>query len=274
MLEISADFFTINTIRLEYLWLGRQRENTPTLVFLHEGLGSVAMWKDFPEQVVAATSLPALVFSRQGYGCSEPFPWPRDVSYMHDEALDVLPRVLDAANIEQAILIGHSDGGSISLMHAATDKQQRVRALILLAPHVFNEKSCVDSIAAARVAYNTTDLRQRLAAYHKDVDNTFWGWNDIWLHPDFWHWNIEEYLPDVVVPVLHIQGEDDEYGSSAQAQAIRQKCKGSVEIVMFPDCGHSPHRDQTDKTIRSITKFIDNHQLKKQVFTATKEITH
>lgn len=252
-----TDFFTIDATRLEYQWYGRPQKNSPTLVFLHEGLGSVAMWKDFPEQVTTATGLSALLFSRQGYGCSDPYPLPRDVGYMHHEALEVLPRVLDAANIEQAILVGHSDGGSISLIHAATDKRQRVRALILLAPHVFNEKICVESIRTARVAYETTDLRERLAAHHVDVDNSFWGWNDIWLHPDFWRWNIEEYLPDVVVPVLHLQGEDDEYGSSAQAQAIREKCGGSVELVMLPDCGHSPHRDQPEQTIHAITEFID-----------------
>lgn len=258
-----TDFFTIDAIRLEYQWHGRQRGNTPTLVFLHEGLGSVAMWKDFPEQVVAATGLPALLFSRQGYGCSDPYPLPRAVGYMHDEALEVLPRVLEAANIEQAILIGHSDGGSIALIHAATDKHQRVRALILLAPHVFNEEICVESIRAAKVAYETTHLRERLAAYHMDVDNSFRGWNDIWLHPDFRCWNIEEYLPNVVVPVQHIQGDNDAYGSSAQAQAIRKKCGGSVELVMLPNCGHSPHQDQPGQTIRAITEFIDHHQLKK-----------
>lgn len=255
------NFINIDGVHLEYYWIGSLLPDRPTLVFLHEGLGSAAMWKEFPHQVAAATGLSAFVFSRRGYGQSDPAVLPRQVDYMHTEGLDVLPELLDAVGIERAVLVGHSDGGSIALIFAATDPKQRAKGLILMAPHVFNEELCVASIRKAKELYETTNLRERLAKYHADVDHTFWGWNDIWLLPAFMDWNIEEYLPDITVPVLHIQGEDDQYGTIAQPNAIKQQCQGPVKVVMLLDCAHSAHLDQPERTIESIQTFLQFYQL-------------
>lgn len=257
--ESHSGFLDIDGDSLEYRWIAARDRNAPSLVFLHEGLGSVSLWRDFPDAVAEATGCGALVYSRRGYGQSSPVPLPRPVRYMHDEGLDILPKVLDAAGLKRVILVGHSDGASISLIHAGgADPQGRVRGLILEAPHVFNEEVCVASIREAKTAYETTDLRDRLARYHgANVDVAFWGWNRVWLDPDFWHWNIEEYLPAVTVPVIVIQGEQDEYGTAAQYQAIERQVAGPCEVVVLPDCRHSPHRDQRDLTLAAMTRFID-----------------
>jgi pimeloyl-ACP methyl ester carboxylesterase len=206
-------FQTAGGHRLEYKRINpRPRPgaaDAPVLVFLHEGLGSVAMWKDFPETVSHATGCPAIVYSRYGYGKSDRLAEARGVDYMHREALEVLPQLLDALSIRNPILIGHSDGASIALIHSGAGSRP-VNGLVLLAPHVFVENITVQSIAEAKVAFENTDLRARLARYHDDAESTFRGWNDIWLHPDFRRWNIEEYLPGVACPVLIIQGDDDQ----------------------------------------------------------------
>lgn len=256
MTSPPVKFIQIGGVRLEYYCIGDRSLEQPTLVFLHEGLGSASMWKEFPMQLVEATGFNAFVYSRRGYGQSDPAVLPRQVDYMHTEALEVLPKLLDAVGIEQTILVGHSDGGSIALIFAATDPEQRTQGIVLLAPHVFNETLCVDSIAMAKDLYKTTDLRKRLAKYHADVDHTFWGWNDIWLLPEFMDWNIESYLPEITVPVLYIQGENDQYGTIAQANAVKQQCRGPVSINILPDCTHSAHLDQPDRTISLIQTFI------------------
>ncbi len=231
-------------------------ERQPTLVFLHEGLGSVALWKNFPANVVAATGCPALVYSRFGYGKSDKLAQARKVDYMHREALDVLPEVLDQLGIEAPILIGHSDGASIALIHAGAGKRP-LRGVVAMAPHVFVEDITVQSIAEAKTTFQSTDLAERLGRYHDDVVSTFWGWNDIWLHPDFRRWNIEEYLAGIAVPVLLIQGEDDQYGTVAQVEAIARQVSGPVETVLLPDCAHSPHQSlQKDTTIAAIAGFV------------------
>ena len=235
--------------------------DSPALVLLHEGLGSIAMWKTFPEQLHEATGLNAFSYSRQAYGKSGAAVLPRGADYMHREALDVLPKVLEAANIKIPLLLGHSDGASIALIYTGAARLPHSPALILMAPHVFNEALSVKSIQAAKLAYEQSDLRERLGAYHDDVDNAFWGWNDIWLHEDFRDWNIEEYLPGISVPVLHIQGENDEYGTEAQALAIQAQCAGPVEITMLGNCGHSPVRDQALATLKVINGFICQHNL-------------
>ena len=230
----------------------------PTLVFLHEGLGSVALWKQFPRQVAEAAGCPALVYSRYGYGKSDKLDAPRAVDYMHREALEVLPDVLGQLGIASPVLIGHSDGASIALIHAGAGKRP-VRGVVAMAPHVFVEDITVKSIAEAGETFRTTDLPDRLGRYHDDVVSTFRGWNDIWLHPDFRRWNIEEVLAGIAVPVLLIQGEDDQYGTVAQVEAIARQVSGPVETVMLPDCAHSPHQSpQKDATIAAIVGFVGN----------------
>jgi len=224
----------------------------PTLVFLHEGLGSVGLWRDFPDRLAEATGRPAFVYSRAGYGQSERTEMPRPIRYMHDEA-GLLPDVLEAAGVEDPVLIGHSDGASISIIHAGSGG--KARALVLLAPHVLTEEMGLRSIAKAREAYERGDLRQRLAKHHKDVDAAFWGWNRPWLDPEFRQWNLEEFLPRIQVPILVVQGEDDEYGTQAQMAAIQRGAR-DVEVLLLPRCGHSPHRDQPDATLRGISSFL------------------
>ena len=241
--------------RLEYLRIAQRRAGVPPLVFLHEGLGSISLWRDFPERVAEASGAETLVYSRRGYGESDPIQGARGVDYMHREALDVLPEVLDRLGIVEPILVGHSDGASIALIYAGASGR-RVRGLILEAPHVFVETLTVESIAEATEAYNATSLREKLARHHADVDGAFWGWNDIWLHPDFLRWNIEEYLPAITVPTLVIQGADDEYGTLAQLDAIERGLSGPVERLVLPDCKHSPHRDQAEATLDAMTRFV------------------
>jgi len=228
------------------------RASRPTLVFLHEGLGSVGLWRDFPDRMAEATGLPAFVYSRAGYGQSERAEMPRPIRYMHDEA-GLLPDVLEAAGVEDPVLVGHSDGASISIIHAGSGG--KARALVLLAPHVFTEEMGLRSIAKAREAYQSGDLRQRLAKHHEDVEAAFWGWNRPWLDPEFRQWNLEEFLPRIQVPILVVQGEDDEYGTQAQIEAIQRGAR-DVEVLLLPRCGHSPHRDQPEATLRGITSFL------------------
>ena len=252
-------FQTAGGHRLEYRQIDPRRNagaaDAPQLVFLHEGLGSVARWKDFPAEVVRVTDVPALVYSRYGYGKSDRLAEARGVDYMHREALDVLPELLDALSIRNPILIGHSDGASIALIHAGAGSRP-VRGLVLLAPHVFVEDITVQSIAGAKAAFDDTDLPSKLGRYHDDVQSTFRGWNDIWLHPDFRRWNIEECLSSVTCPVLLIQGEDDQYGTDAQVKAIARQVMGPVEALMLPNCAHSPHVDQRQTTVEKIAQFV------------------
>ncbi|KAA3628361.1 MAG: alpha/beta hydrolase [Proteobacteria bacterium] len=258
--QSETGFLTVDGVRLEYARFAAAQADLPTLVFLHEGLGCVALWKDFPERVAAATGCEVFVYSRIGYGKSDPVEVPRPLSYMHIEGLEVVSKVLDAAGIGEAVLVGHSDGGSIALVNAGAVHDRRVTGLVLLAPHVFNEAVCVESIRKVKIAYETTELRDKLARLHGDnVDCAFWGWNHAWLDPDFMQWNIEEYLPGVKVPILAIQGEDDEYGTLAQLDAIERQVNGPTERLVLPDCGHSPHRDQPEATLEAITGFVNTH---------------
>jgi pimeloyl-ACP methyl ester carboxylesterase len=243
--------------RLEYIRLAsaHPRDDAPAIVFLHEGLGSVSMWRDFPQRVADLTGCEAVVYSRHGYGRSDPITVSRSVRYMHDEGLEVLPELLDRLAIEAPILLGHSDGGSISLI-CAGGTGQRLTGVIVMAPHVMVEEISVRSIAEAKVVYDESDLRQRLAKYHADVDSTFRGWNDIWLHPDFRRWNIETYLPNIACPVLAIQGEDDEYGTLDQIERIAAQAP-DVELCKLADCRHSPHKDQPAAVLEAIGGFVD-----------------
>jgi len=240
--------------RLEVVEIDAGGRDRPTLVLLHEGLGSIAMWRDFPHHLAHATASRVVAYSRRGYGNSAPLTGARGVRYMHDEADVVLPDLLDALGIARPILVGHSDGASIALIHAAGPRG--VAAVVAMAPHVMVEDVSVASIAAAREAYRTTALREKLARYHADVDGAFRGWNDIWLHPDFRAWNIEACLPRIACPILAIQGEDDEYGTMAQLDRIARGAR-DVELVKLGDCRHSPHRDQPDAVLDAIARFVD-----------------
>jgi pimeloyl-ACP methyl ester carboxylesterase len=245
---------TVQGRKLEVQRIAGTGADAPTLVFLHEGLGSVSMWRDFPQQVAAATGCPVVVYSRYGYGNSEAFGEPRRVDYMHEEALEVLPELLDRLGIVEPVLVGHSDGGSIALIYAGA--HDRVKGLVVMAPHVFVEDIGVASIAGAKTVFETTDLPQKLGRHHADAVKTFWGWNNIWMHPDFRRWNIEEYLPRIDCPVLAIQGFDDEYGTMAQLDAIAKQAGGMVELLRLTDCRHSPHRDQPAVVIEAMSRFI------------------
>jgi pimeloyl-ACP methyl ester carboxylesterase len=239
---------------LEIQRIAGRNHNAPELVFLHEGLGSVSHWRKFPAEVAQATGYPVTVYSRYGSGNSDVLAEPRAVTYMHDEALHVLPDLLAQLHIQNPILIGHSDGASIALIYAGI--HNCVRGLVLLAPHVFVEDLSVASIAEAKLKFETTDLAEKLTRHHRDASRTFWGWNNIWLHPDFRHWNIEEYLPRITCPILAIQGLDDQYGTMAQLEAIKRHSGGPVEILKLVDCRHSAHRDQPEAVLAAITRFV------------------
>ncbi|HJT06554.1 MAG TPA: alpha/beta hydrolase [Stellaceae bacterium] len=247
-------FLTAGGHRLEYARIDGARDR-PTLIMLHEGLGSIALWRDFPMKLAQATGCAVVVYSRYGYGRSDALAGPRGVDYMHREALEALPELRARLGLDDAILVGHSDGASIALIHAGSGRWP-VRALVLEAPHVFVEDVSLTSIAAARTAYETTDLSRRLARYHADVDSAFRGWNDIWLHADFRAWNIEDVLPGVRRPVLAIQGADDEYGTLAQLDAIERGVAGAFERLVLPECKHSPHRDQEQTVLAAMARFI------------------
>jgi len=241
-------------LAIETRWVGDAASSRPPVVFLHEGLGSLAMWKDFPARLCDTHGLRGLVFSRYGYGRSTPKPpderWP--VDFMHRQAFEVLPLLFDALGIARPWLFGHSDGASIALLHAS---RHPVAGVVAVAPHVFTEDFGIASIEAARVAYETTDWRSRLARYHADVDSAFRGWNDVWLDPAFRAWNIEAALDTIRCPLLVVQGEDDEYGTLEQIARIRRRVP-QAELLVLADCGHSPHRDQPDRLIEAAGAFI------------------
>lgn len=244
--------------RLEYEWLGPGADEAATVVMLHEGLGSVAMWRDFPQAVQAATGLGVLVYSRWGYGKSDPFhDYPRPVEYLTPEAQVALPDVLRNLRVTRPILLGHSDGASIAIIYAGSGIEPSPLGVILMAPHVFVEHICTVSIAKARVAYEAEGLRDKLARYHDDVDSAFYGWNTIWMRPQFINdWNIESYVDSIACPITVIQGADDEYGTAAQYDSIRAHSGGRAEVVVLPDCGHSPHRDQRERTLDAIARHV------------------
>lgn len=250
------DFLQIGGTRLECRWIGPRPDEAPTIVFLHEGLGSVSLWRDFPDALAEATGCGALVYSRAGYGRSDPAPLPRPVRFMHDEA-QVLRAVLAQSRIREHVLLGHSDGASIALIAAGSAAIPGLRALVLEAPHTFAEPCGLESIARIADVYRTTSLRERLARHHgANVDVAFWGWNRVWLDADFRAWNIDDVLPGVTVPTLVIQGEDDEYGSWHHVESIQRRSKGRVETLLVPRCGHAPHAEQRETTLAAMTRFI------------------
>lgn len=252
----GSGFIGVDKVSLEYQWIDG-KPNAPVLVLLHEGLGCTDMWKGFPQLLAGQTGFGVFVYSRQGYGRSDPCILPRPTSYMHDEA-KVLSKVLSKIPGDTFILVGHSDGASIASIYAARNPQVDLQALVLLAPHFFVESLSIDSIATVKKLYRTTELRNRLMKYHgKQVDNAFKGWNDVWLSDDFKSWNITEYLPRISTPTLVIQGEDDEYGSEAQVKVAQEHIAAPVVVRMFVDCGHSPHRQFEKETVSVINDFVE-----------------
>ena len=226
----------------------------PALILLHEGLGSARLWRDVPQILARDTGCTIVNYSRYGNGFSEALSAKRTPRYMHDEGLVALPELLRELQIRDCVLLGHSDGASIALIYAGSGFP--VRGLILEAPHVFVEDLSVQSIAAARVAYESGDLRKRLARHHADGDRTFYGWNDIWLDPSFRDWNIEEYAMRVTAPVLLVQGENDEYGTREQLLAIRRATCGRVDELLVGAAAHTPHRDRPDVVLPAIAGFV------------------
>lgn len=249
-------------VDIEHLWVNRSPaiDARPLLVFLHEGLGSVSMWRDFPQALCEACDLPGLVYSRPGYGLSTPRmdneAWGPD--FMHRQALEVLPALLAALRIDQPIvLFGHSDGGSIALLFAA-HHPERVKACVVAAPHLFVEEVAVQSITQARIAYEHGDLREKLARHHRNPDSAFLGWNDAWLSPAFLDWNLEAEVRKITAPVLAVQGEQDEYGTMKQIRKIAELAP-QTRLLELAHCGHSPHRDQAALLIANVRSFLEQH---------------
>ena len=252
----DSGFLAVGSQRLEYRMVGPRPDAAPTIVMLHEGLGSVGLWGDFPERLQQAAGCGVFVYSRAGYGQSSPVSLPRPLSYMHDEARETLPALLDAIGFQRGLLLGHSDGASIAAIYAGTHQDHRIGGLVLIAPHFFTEDAGIASIEEARKAYETTDLRQRLARWHADVDNAFKGWNGAWLNPDFRKWDITEQLAYIRVPILIVQGEGDQYGTVKQIEVAKQECYCPVEVALLAGARHSPQRDKPEETVSAISGFV------------------
>jgi pimeloyl-ACP methyl ester carboxylesterase len=250
-----SGFLCIGDADLEYRMIGPSPEQAPTIVLLHEGLGSAALWGDFPEKLQAATGAGVFVYSRAGYGASSPVKLPRPLDYMHREALEVLPKLLDAIGFRRGLLVGHSDGASIAAIYVGGIQDHRVRAIALIAPHFVVEDISVASIAEIKTSYETTELRAKLARWHKDVDNAFYGWNGAWLDPKFCTWDISEYLAYIRVPVAIIQGADDRYGTMRQVEIAQEECYCPVDVTLLSGAGHSPHREAPGATLNAISDF-------------------
>ena len=238
--------------QLDYI-VKNEPGSRPTLVFLHEGLGSIELWRTFPDEVVGATDHRGLVYSRSGHGWSETATGPRPLDFVDREALDVLPTLLRRLDVPHPILVGHSDGASISLVYAA---YHQTEALVLLAPHVFVEDAGLAKIKDLGQQPQRDELIDKLVKYHRDPAATFSAWNDVWLDPGFKTWNIEQVLDMIECPVLLIQGLDDEYGTMAQIDAIERQLSGPVERLELAECGHSPHLSQPEQTLESTVRFI------------------
>lgn len=254
-----TDFLQLGSKKLEIQWHNKEIKDRPTLIFLHEGLGCIRMWKDFPEKLSRKAKCPALVFSRFGYGSSDPDPLPWKINFMHSQALKILPAIIQQTQIKNYILIGHSDGGSIGIIFSGSPfvkGLKGLKGLITEAAHVFCEDITVNCIQQAKINYKQKNLKLLLEKYHKkNCDNAFYGWNDVWLNPRFIHWNIEKYLPKIKVPMLAIQGRQDQYGTIQQIKSIKNHVK-NVETALIDDCRHSPHLEQPEKTLKTMVQFI------------------
>ena len=244
-------FLTVGDVRLEYRFVG-VGDAPPVIVLLHEGLGSAALWGGFPAQLAAATGVGVFAYSRAGYGASSAVALPRPLSYMHDEALETLPLLLDAIGFRRGLLLGHSDGASIAAIYAGSTPDHRVRGLVLIAPHFIAEDVSIAAIRDARTAYESGDLKTRLARWHKHVDVAFHGWNGAWLDPAFRTWDISDALAYIRVPVQIVQGANDQYGTIRQIEIAQQECTCPLEVTLIAGAGHSPQRERPDVTLEAI----------------------
>lgn len=247
---------TIEGRCLEGRYFGAPTNGAPTLLLLHEGLGCLALWRDFPSRLVTATGLGVFAWSRAGYGQSSPICLPRPLDYMSREAVEIVPAVIDAVGADPVVLLGHSDGATIAALHAGFVCDPRIIGVILLAPHFFTEPKGLKAIAAAAEVYESGDLRARLARYHRHVDIAFRGWNDAWLDPEFRDWNVADALDHITVPILAIQGREDPYGTLAQIDVIAARAPAVVTSVVLEQCCHAPHLEQTEATLMAIIKFL------------------
>ena len=250
-----SGFLTINASDLEYRMIGPSPDDAPTIMMLHEGLGSTGLWGDFPEKLQASTGAGVFVYSRAGYGASTPAKLPRALDYMQIEAFEVLPKLLEATGFRRGLLLGHSDGASIAAIYAGGVADHRVRGVAMIAPHFIVEDISVTSIAEIKTAYETSGLRAKLARWHGDVDNAFYGWNGAWLDPKFRGWDISEYLAYIRVPVAILQGADDQYGTIRQIEIAQEECYCPVDVTIIPGAGHSPHREAPGATLDVIAEF-------------------
>jgi len=241
--------------RLEYRCFGPSPAEAPTIVMLHEGLGCAALWRDFPARLAQATKMGVFVYSRAGYGQSDPADLPRPVDYMTREATQALPAVLDAFGFRRGILLGHSDGATIAAIYAGSVEDFRVRGIVLMAPHFFTEPAGLEAIAQAKAAYESGDLRERMAKYHRDPDNAFRGWNDAWLNPAFQDWNVADVIDYLRIPTLAIQGREDQYGTLAQIAEIETRSYAPVDKLILDGCKHSPHLEKPDAVVAEIAEF-------------------
>jgi len=251
----SAGLLRIGGSDLEYRMIGPAPDHAPTIVMLHEGLGSAALWGDFPDRLQAATGAGVFLYSRAGYGASSPVPLPRPLDYMSIEALEVLPHVLEAIGFRTGLLLGHSDGASIAAIYAGGKSDHRVRGVVMIAPHFIVEDMGVAAIAETRTAYENAGLKARLARWHRQVDNAFYGWSDAWLDPAFRNWDISDHLAYIRVPVAILQGADDQYGTMRQVEIAREECYCPVEVTIIPGAGHSPHREAAEIALQSVADF-------------------
>jgi pimeloyl-ACP methyl ester carboxylesterase len=249
---------SIEDALIEYRMIGPRPEAAPTIVMLHEGLGSISTWGEFPQKLAERTGAGVFVYSRAGYGGSSPVPLPRPLDYMQREAAGALPKLLDAIGFQRGLLLGHSDGASIAAQYAGSHQDHRVRGLVLMAPHFFVEAQGLAEIRNALAAYEKTDLRARLARHHANVDVAFRGWNEAWLDPQFERaFDITDALAYIRVPMLLIQGEADRYGTLAQVRAAQEECYCPVDTLVMPGVGHSPHREKQEETLAAIAAFAD-----------------
>ena len=250
-------FLQLGQTRLEYRMIGPRPDAAPTLVLLHEGLGSADIWGGFAQELASATGTGVFAYSRAGYGRSSGSQLPRPVSFMHDEARDVLPLVLDAMGFRRGLLVGHSDGASIAAIYAGSVQDHRVRGLALMAPHFFTEDMGIAEIARAKIAFETGPLRAKLARLHADPDNAFHNWSGPWLDPEFRNWELSDALAHIRVPILIVQGENDQYGTMRQIEMAQQECYCPVEVAMLPDTRHAPYREAPEATLRTISDFAN-----------------
>jgi pimeloyl-ACP methyl ester carboxylesterase len=257
MSTTSVERIEIDGVGLETRWIGPDPRSAPTIVMLHEGLGSMAQWGDWPDRLAAATRCGVFLYSRSGYGGSDPVTLPRPLTYMEDEARQVLPRVLEAIGFERGILLGHSDGASIATIYAGGIEDFRVRGLVLIAPHFFVEDLGIRSIERVRTQFAEGDLRERLRKYHgANVDVAFGGWNAAWLDPQFRSWDIRDAIGYIRVPILIVQGEDDQFGSVAQIDAAREEAYCPVDVALLPAVRHHPHLEKPDETLSIVAGFL------------------